>query len=101
MGDISLMAIIESRHYLLEKKFSLSFVHLPIWLGLQVAMQRPSTHKLHNKEDLLVSIESLIELCYSFVIKSLHNFDLSFDTLSSVRLKQLKLFIDFESNLLV
>ena len=48
-----------------------------------------------------MSIESFIELCYSFMIKSLHNFDLSFDTLSSVRLKQLKLFIYFESNLLV
>ena len=86
MRYVSLMKVVNSKNYLLPEELGFDFGHLTVWFTLEVAMQRASIDVFHDKEDLLVTLKSLEELCKALMINLFHNLDLSFHTLSAIRL---------------
>lgn len=95
------MQIVNTKHHLLPQEFGFDFSHLSIGFAFQIAMEGATIYILHDKEDLFVRLKSFIKLCQALVIDLLHNFDLTFDTLATVGLQELKLLIYLDSNLLV
>ena len=71
------MAIIDRLHNLLPKELGFEFWHLTIGFHLEIAVQTTSIDELHNQEDLLMGLESLVELGNIGVVKTLHDLHFS------------------------
>ena len=101
MGNVALVQVVNPECDLLPQKLGLNLCHLSVRFALQVAMQRATVDVLHDQEDLLVRLESLVQLREAVMVDFLHDFDLSLHALAPVGLKQLELFVYLDSDLLV
>ena len=98
---VSLMAIVYRLDDLTPQELSFKLRHLPVGLHLQVAMQAASIDILHHEEDLFMALEHLKKLRDVLMVQLLHNLHLSLNRLTSIRLHQLSLLVDLDSNFLV
>ena len=55
------MTVINSLYDLAPEEFGLELRHLAIGLHLEIAMQATTVDEFHDKEDLLMRFESLIQ----------------------------------------
>ena len=95
------MKIVYSEDHLHPKEFGFDLGHLPIWLPLEIAVERSAIDVLHDQKDLLVALEGFIQLGEAFMVYLFHNFDFSFHALSAVGLKKFEFFVNFDSNFLI
>jgi hypothetical protein len=64
-------------------------------------VQARPTYILHDEDDILGGVYDLIKTNDILMLHLLHEFDLPFHGFSTIRIKQLILFVDFHSNLFV
>lgn len=101
MSYASLMTISNSFYNLFKKSFCIPLFKPSIRFAFQVSMKRSTTNMFHYKNNILSCINNLKQLDYVLMLNPLHQLNLSFYTLSSIRLFQFIFFINLESNLLI
>ena len=96
MGDASGMAIPKTLHNLPDNPACIFLSESSLLLGLQVAMQWPSTHILHDKDDIFTSVNDFIKLHDMLVSHLLHQLNFSLDRFSSVGLFKFIFLVNLE-----
>ena len=101
VGNVPLVAVVNTLHDLGPQKLGFQLRHLSIGFHLQVAVETASIRVLHNNEHLFVRLKRFIEFRNIRVVKFLHDLDFSLHGFPTARLDQLHLVVDLDCDLLV
>lgn len=101
MRHVALVAVVDGLHDLAPEELCLQFRHLPVGFHFEIAVQTAAIDELHNEEDLLVRLESFVQLRDVRMVQLFHYFHLSLHALPPVRLHEFDLFVDLDGDLLV
>ena len=64
-------------------------------MRFQIAMQTSTRHVLHHQDNVLLSVNHLIQLDNVLIIHFFHQLDFAFDRLAAVWIHQLVLLVNF------
>ena len=101
MRDTAIVAVSDAFHYLLEYPFRLLLIQPSVALALQIAVEGATSNVLHDEDDVLRSVDDLIEADDVLVSHLFHQLYLPLHTLPSVWIHELVLFVDFHGYFLV
>jgi len=97
MRDAPVVAVAKTLNDLFKNTLSFLLIEPPVLLRLKVAVKTATANILHDQDHILARIDDLVQSNYVLISHLLHEFYLTFDRFSSVRLKQLRFLIDFHS----
>lgn len=88
MSDVALMQIVQSQEQLLYESFGFLFTELPVSLRLQMSVQALTIGVLHNKVDILCSVNAFMQLHDVGVIELGQDLDLPYSLLLPLQIQK-------------
>lgn len=101
MAHALAVAVLKGANDLAIYPSSVVFVHATVRLRLEEPVSGAASHILHHQDDLIFSLNCLVELRNMRVVQSLHEFDLTSHRLLALNLLHLLFEVDLEGDLLV